>query len=99
MDDKRTVKYFLAVSEPDSTEDFLFQAESDTPFGAMSEGDLFRMNNVAGFAASNVSGRIGRIEHAFYAVDEVTLVQQRRVFLKKDDWLEKGTIHRTVKTS
>ena len=50
MDDKRTVKYFLAVSEPDLTEDFLFQAESDTPFGAMSEGDLFRMNNVAGSA-------------------------------------------------
>ena len=84
MNDKRKVKYFLAVTEPDSTDDFLFQAESDTPFGAMSEGDLFHVGHVEGFAASNVSGRIGRIEHSFYAVDENTLVQQMRVFLKKD---------------
>jgi hypothetical protein len=45
MNDKRKVKYFLAVTEPDSTDDFLFQAESDTPFGAMSvdfHGELTR---------------------------------------------------------
>jgi len=94
MEEHRKVKYFLAVSAPDSTLDFIFQAESDTPFGAMNEGDLFHVDSVAGFAASNVSGRIGRIEHAFYAVDKATLVQQRRVFLVSDNWREHRNIHR-----
>ena len=94
MSDTRKVKYFLAVSAPDSTDDWLFQAESDTPFGAMNEGDLFHVDQVEGFAVSNVSGRIGRIEHSFYGTTETTLVQQRRVFLLKDDWRENGTIHR-----
>jgi len=97
MSDTRKVKYFLAVSAPDSTDDWLFQAESDTPFGAMNEGDLFHVGHVEGFAASNVSGRIGRIEHSFYGTNETTLVQQRRVFLLKDDWHENGIIHRTNK--
>jgi hypothetical protein len=59
MNDKRKVKYFLAVTEPDSTDDFLFQAESDTPFGAMSEGDLFHVGHVEGFAARTFQGASG----------------------------------------
>jgi hypothetical protein len=90
MGELRKVKYVLTVTEPDSTADVLFRAESETPFGAMNEGQLLYVDSVAGFATTDVSGRIGRIEHAFYAADETTLVQQRWVYLISDHSRESG---------
>ena len=53
----RTVTYRLEVSEIDLTREFLFNVELKTPFGSFTEGDLFKMENVAGFADTGVAGR------------------------------------------
>jgi hypothetical protein len=45
------------VSEIDSTREFLFNVESKSPSGSFTEGDLFKMENVAGFADTGVAGR------------------------------------------
>jgi hypothetical protein len=86
----RTVTYRLEVSEPDSTRDFLFNVESKTPFGSFTEGDLFKMENIAGFAETGVAGRIGKVMHFVYSVNEQTFAHQTTLFLTSDNWWDEG---------
>ena len=88
----RTITYRLEVSEIDSTRDFLFNVESNTPFGSFTEGDLFKMENVAAFTETSVAGRIGKVMHLVYAVNEQTFVHQTTLFLASDNWWDEGRI-------
>jgi hypothetical protein len=88
----RTVTYRLEVSEINSTREFLFNVESKTPLGSFTEGDLFKMENVAGFADTGVAGRIGKVMHLVYSVNEQTFVHQTTLFLASDNWWDEGRI-------
>ncbi|GJD97892.1 hypothetical protein [Methylobacterium iners] len=75
----RTVKYLLEVYDSDGEN--IFQVESAMPFGAISEGDELRADNVAGFAAGMVSGKVKSVKHFLQGSTEKTFMHLIMVHL------------------
>ncbi len=85
------MKYHFEISEPDDLKTVRFHAKSDTPFGAISVGDILHCGDMLPGDRLEVSG----VEHLFWESGGV-VTQKICIHTKNTAWSEAaGTWKRT----
>lgn len=85
----RKITYRLCVYSTDAEQED-YQVDAATPFPTFQIGDLVKSGVVAGFAADQFHGKVGRILHFLYGANEETFVCQTSIWLAKSDWWDTG---------